>query len=142
MRVKSLFAIAFAFSLLCPTNVSAQARNPFQPPAPGSGLSKEEVQRIVAEEASKKNGAVPDGLPVSGVPVGPGMIPPQLGIPSISSAPVEAEVSRVDKFFEEGGIFVGCVGSKPMFSTKTGKRVYFSTRDIRKSNEARHFVNC
>ena len=149
--MKSHLTVLLLASLSLSTAAAAQTRNPFQPAAPGSGLSKAEVQRIVAEEAAKKNGAAapggagtPSGSPVApgtgAIPSQPGGIAPPAAM--ISSEPAVPEESAVDKFFEAGGIFVGCVGSKPMFATKGGKRVYFTSKDLRKSNEARHLVRC
>lgn len=149
MPRKSHFT-ALALVALSLSSVAAAQSNPFQPPAAGGGLSKAEVQRIAAEEAKKNAAGAADPNAPSGSPVAPGTgsIPSQpmgpAGAPAgmISGPPAEPQISAVDKFFEAGGVFVGCVGSKPMFATKGGKRAYFTSKDLRKSNEARHLVRC
>jgi hypothetical protein len=141
--------------------------NPFVPPQ--SGMSRAQIEQIVRQEVERAkvqqaksgtpgNPAVP-GSPggqtnpansqakgVNGLPQQQGGTPnanvasnaPQGG-GSSAAAPV---VDPVADLLKEGGVFVGCVGGTPVFKDKVGRRAYFTSKELRESNEARRFTRC
>lgn len=48
----------------------------------------------------------------------------------------------VAKVVADGGGFVGCVGSTPVFKDKDGRRAYFTSKELKLSNVARRYARC
>lgn len=132
--------------------------NPFMPPQ-GGGMSRSQIEQIVRQEVERAksqqartgvptlpNGQKPGG--VNGLPSQPGggggvntasQAPQGGSSPASPAAPV---VDPVADLLKEGGVFVGCVGGTPVFKDKVGRRAYFTTKELRESNEARRFTRC
>lgn len=140
--------------------------NPFVPPQAGVSraqieqIVRQEVERARAQQGGKSGTSSPQPSGNPGTPSGPGNPNPtnpavnglpqqQGGTPSANTAArgtagaAAAEASDpVADILKEGGIFVGCVGGTPVFKDKIGRRAYFTTKELRESNEARRFARC
>ena len=155
--------------LLASTPAMAQ-RNPFVPPA-GGGMSKAQMQALVKAEvarqaaaaqggtaagggiAAQMKGAKP-GLPGAGAAAAVGALPSQTGgaptgvsTASGKNAPAGALAGGVNddpvsKLLEGGGQFVGCVSSTPVFKDKDGRRAYFTSKELKASDEAKRIARC
>lgn len=132
---------------------SAQS-NPFVPPQ--SGLSRAQIQELVRQEVERvkvsqpKPEIGPDGKPLpnanvqskmNNLPTQPGGVPAANTAGGPQGQPA-AVVDVVADLIKEGGIFVGCVDRTPVFKDKSGRRAYFTTKELRESNEARRFTRC
>ena len=163
-------SLVAASVLVCSPVIAAAQSNPFVPPARGSGLSREEVAEIVRREAAKNgqanqkpatpaNGAPagtanipsqPGGAAAPGAPGAPGGSPVGPGVPTppvnangqMTAMPVVVDADPIAELLASGGSFVGCVGNTPVFKDKVGRRAYFTTKELRKSNEARRYTRC
>lgn len=158
----AIICSAGALALFAAGQAGAQG-NPFLPPQ--SGMSRSQIQEIVRQEVIRaKAGQVqtpgtpsPAGAP--GAPGGgvqsqmrqdPGVaaLPGQTGGggPVNTASGGGASAAKADDpvadLLTDGGIFVGCVGGTPVFKDRTGRRAYFTTRELRESNEARRFTRC
>ncbi len=146
-----IVAICSAIALGAVSAPAAYAQsNPFLPPQ--QGLSRVQIQEIVKQEVERAraesgakgadaNAAKPGapGAPnVNGQPQQAGGVAPGAA-PATPSAPAPDPVADLLK---EGGSFVGCVSSTPIFKDKMGRRAYFTTKELRESNEARRFARC
>lgn len=131
--------------------------NPFVPPQ--AGMSRTQIEQIVRQEVDRARAqakAAGTDTPTTGP--GPngakgdvGKLPQQQGgNPSANTAsgggssggPATPAVDPVADLLKDGGIFVGCVGGTPVFKDKIGRRAYFTTKELRESNEARRFTRC
>lgn len=145
-----IVAICSAIALGAVSAPAAHAQsNPFLPPQ--QSLSRVQIQEIVKQEVERAraesgakgadaNAAKPgaSGTPnVNGQPQQPGAAPG--GAPAAPSAPAPDAVADLLK---EGGSFIGCVNNTPIFKDKMGRRAYFTTKELRESNEARRFARC
>ena len=145
-------SISLASLLLSPAIVSAQS-NPFAPRA-NSGLTKAEVEAIArkaAEDRAKQSAesgnpspapATPDqGNPAAGLPSQPGV---PSGSPVGPGAPMgpQQELDPIAALMAEDGVFVGCVRNVPIFKDKMGRRIYFTTKELKDSMAARRFARC
>ena len=152
---------ALALSAFMAPTASAQS-NPFMPPQ--QGMSRAQIQEIVRAEVERtraqQTAQQKDGKPP--VPGQPGATPQinggvgglpqqQGGQPSASTAangngspakPAEAAPDPVAELMKDGGTFVGCVSGTPIFKDQTGRRAYFTTKELRESNAARRFTRC
>lgn len=132
--------------------------NPFVPPQ--AGMSRTQIEQIVRQEVERaraQQGGKP-GSPSPQNPAGPGNpnlprsdvngLPQQQGgNPSANTAaqgagPQTPASDPVADLLKDGGVFVGCVGGTPVFKDKIGRRAYFTTKELRESNEARRFTRC
>lgn len=152
-------------SALLPGAASAQRTqsNPFMPPS--AGVSRDQVQAIIRQEIERSRGGSAGSSTPTRQPGGPGLPPgggvqsqlrpgapgvsglPQQpgGVPSASTAsgqPAARAADPVADMLKDGGIFVGCVGGTPVFKDRIGRRAYFTTKELRESNEARRFTRC
>jgi hypothetical protein len=143
-------------ALLSPP-VAAQ-NNPFVRPQ-SSGLSKAQIEQLVRQqvEASvRQNRSTTSPSPVgpNGQPQArPDNLPQQQGgQPQANTAsrapqggssgsPSSAD-DPIANLLKDGGVFVGCVSGTPIFKDKIGRRAYFTTKELRESNEARRFARC
>jgi hypothetical protein len=129
--------------------------NPFVPPK--SSVSKAEIEAMIRQEmlkqaASQKGAPSAPGVEgqmkdqgVMNAPQGKG------GTPSASTASKENGKSDVPDInapdavadlLKDGGSFVGCVEGTPIFKDRIGRRAYFTTKELRESNEARRYARC
>lgn len=128
--------------------------NPFVPPK--SSVSQAEIQAMIRQEmqkqASSQKSSAPVGVEgqmkdpgVANLPQGKG------GNPSASTASKENGKSDVPDInapdpvadlLKDGGSFVGCVEGTPIFKDRIGRRAYFTTKELRESNEARRYARC
>jgi len=144
-----------------PSAVMAQS-NPFLPPSAG-GISRQQVEEIVRREVRSAvetsavsqtpampgapGAGVPSGMPVApgataGLPSQPGAALAQPNVTGGAMAPAEAPGDPVSDLLKDGGSFVGCVGATPIFKDAVGRRVYFTSKELRNSHEARRFARC
>lgn len=127
------------------TSSAMAQNNPFVPPQ--SGMSRAQIEQIVRQEVER---AKQQGGPSSANPNTPGVPPPANGnnntpatTPAAAPAkPAEPTVDAVAELMKAGGVFIGCVGGTPVFKDKIGRRAYFTTKELRESNEARRFTRC
>lgn len=91
-------------------------------------------------------GSAPGGMPggPKGSPVGPGSaVPPQLTANGqVGPTSVGMTDDVVATLLSDGGSFVGCAGSTPIFNDKGGRRAYFTSKELRNSHVARRFARC
>lgn len=152
--------IAFAtLSMLMLSDVAIAQENPFAPKQQ-SGLTRAQIEQIArqeyeAQEAQRQQQS-PESPPV-GAPVAPGTegIPSQ---PGANGAPggspvagaagaagvtavVEAE-DPVAALISDGGSFVGCVRSVPIFRDSVGRRIYFTTKELKNSEATKRYARC
>jgi hypothetical protein len=152
----SICSAALLGALLAPAALAQS--NPFVPPQAG-GMSRAQIEQIVRSEVERaKMQAGRTGVPtLPGTPQNKGVntLPTQQGgtpnagvasnapqggsAPSSPAAPV---VDPVADLLKDGGVFVGCVGGTPVFKDRVGRRAYFTTKELRESNEARRFTRC
>ena len=164
-------SVVAASVLVCSPVIAAAQTNPFVPPTRGAGLSREEVAEIVRREAERNRSAQPQtqtgsptnppgsvsdipsppGAPGAGAPGAPGgsplagagsPIPPVNASGQMNSIPVEVPTDPIAELLANGGNFVGCVGNTPVFKDSAGGRAYFTTKERRKSHEARRYARC
>ena len=137
--------------------------NPFVPPQ--SGMSRAQIEQIVRQEVERaKVQQARTGVPTaSGNPSNPNAPRPNGGVNNLPqqqgggggvntasqapqgtapASPAAPVVDPVADLLKEGGVFVGCVGGTPVFKDKVGRRAYFTTKELRESNEARRFTRC
>lgn len=150
----SICSAAMLGALLCP---AASAQNPFVRPQ-ASGLTKAQIEQIIRQEVQSSVHQQRSGTPTSptgpnGQPVRPDSLNQQKGgVPeanTASRAPQQGAAGAttaaddpVAALLKEGGVFVGCVSGTPIFKDKIGRRAYFTTKELRESNEARRFTRC
>lgn len=158
LRVKTLIACSVAIGVAFSAAPAMAQSNPFMPPQ--AGMTRDQIQSIVRQEIEKakaaqplptKDGKTPGPNGPNGQPtVGPngqpvksqiaGVTPPGAPGGAPGSAPVI--VDPVAELLKEGGSFVGCVAGTPVFKDKIGRRAYFTTKELRESNDARRFTRC
>ena len=139
-----------------PVALAAQS-NPFAPPQRGGGLTREQIQKIAQEEAQKaastQTPAGEEGSPPlpaqAGTPNPAAGVPSQNGAPSGSPVgpggmmvPSSASSDPIAELVSNGGSFMGCIGSTPVFKDKVGRRAYFTSKELKESNEARRHIRC
>lgn len=145
----------FSAGVIAATAAPALAQNnPFLPPS--GGLSKAQIEEIVRKEIVKSGPSTP-GLPGAPGATGPGGVQGQMkgvgNLPTQQGGAPNANVASnmpqgpapedvVSKLLTDGGNFVGCVGSTPVFKDKAGRRAYFTSQELRDSNEARRYARC
>lgn len=129
--------------------------NPFVPPQ--AGISRTQIEQIVRQEVERArlqsgktatpavpggtNPATP-GTPATKAAVD-GTAQQKDGKPIASTASTAPQGDDVvADLLKEGGMFVGCVGGTPVFKDKIGRRAYFTTKELRESNEARRYTRC
>lgn len=122
-------------------------------------MSRAQIQEIVRQEvdrakasASKTEASAIPGAPGSppagtGAAVGklgtqPGGTPNANVASTAPQGPATPASDAVADLVKDGGIFVGCVGGTPVFKDKSGRRAYFTSKELRESNEARRFTRC
>ena len=160
-RVKTLIACSAAIAAAFSAQPALAQSNPFMPPQ--AGMSRDQIQAIVRQEIEKARASQPlptkDGKPAG--PAGPNgqpavspngqpvksSIPGASGTPGTPGAPgapgaAPAVVDPVAELLKQGGTFVGCVAGTPVFKDKIGRRAYFTTKELRESNDARRFTRC
>ena len=126
--------------------------NPFVPPQ--ASISKAQIEQMVRQEVERTRvqggktgapGANPSGVnpsdptvrnAVGGAPQQPG------GTPVANTAAAPEGPDPVAELLKDSGMFVGCVSGTPVFKDKLGRRAYFTTKELRESNEARRFARC
>lgn len=143
--------LIFALMLGAPASSFAQ-ENPFAPPPPRGGLSRAEIAEIARNEArsqAEKEAATPDAATPAPTPA-PAPAPVQAGTPN--GSPVDGNgalipvapviLDPVEQLISDGGVFVGCIGDTPVFKDKFGRRTYFTSKELKESNEARRYIRC
>ena len=153
MKARIVFT---ALSLLMISDVAAAQENPFAPRSNG-GLTRAQIEQIARQEyqAQEAQRQSQNPTPAEGsadAPVAPGAtdgIPSQAGAPSGSpvaggsgvTAVVEAE-DPVAALIADGGAFVGCARNVPIFRDKVGRRIYFTTKELKASEATRRYARC
>lgn len=157
MKARIVFT---ALSLLMISDVAAAQENPFAPRSNG-GLTRAQIEQIARQEyqAQEAQRQAQNPMPAEGspdAPVAPGApatstdgIPSQAGAPSGSpvaggsgvTAVVEAE-DPVAALIADGGAFVGCARNVPIFRDKVGRRIYFTTKELKASEATRRYARC
>lgn len=157
MKRSMVLVAASMVSLLALSDVAAAQSNPFVPQNQG-GLTRRQVEEIVrqqqAEQAAQpavQQPATPgapgtpqpatDGLPSEGNGVPGGS--PVAGAPGAAgvTAVVAAE-DPVAALISEGGSFVGCVRNVPIFRDNVGRRIYFTTKELKESDAIKRYARC
>lgn len=147
MRIVSICS-AIALGAVSAPAAYAQS-NPFLPPQ--QSLSRVQIQEIVKQEVERaraengtKGTSDPLGAPKPGASGTPNVNnqPQQAAGPSGAPAPATPAPDAVADLLKEGGSFIGCVNNTPIFKDKMGRRAYFTTKELRESNEARRFARC
>jgi len=159
MKRSLVLVAASMVSLLALTDVAAAQSNPFVPQNQG-GLTRRQVEEIVrqqqAEQAAQPSAQQPatpgapgspqtatDGIPAQpngtpgGSPVAGAGVPGAAGVTAVVAAedPVAALIS-------EGGSFVGCVRNVPIFRDSVGRRIYFTTSELKASDAIKRYARC
>lgn len=170
VRIYALTGGGLVAALLLSTTPVVAQQNPFVPPSSG-GLSKAQVQAIIRAEVARQatqGGATAQGgpagveatmkggkpaLPGSGAAAAVGALPSQgggapTGVSTATTAPggkggldVDAN-DPVSQLISDGGQFVGCVSATPVFKDKDGRRAYFTSKELKASNEAKRIARC
>lgn len=160
MRRSLVFTAFSALSLLAVTGPATAQSNPFVPKSSG-GLTKEQVEEIVRKEAAA-NAARQNNTPSDpNAPAGPTANSPQSpteGLPTQAGAPngspvagtpgaagVTAVVSAEDPvaaLIADGGSFVGCVRAVPIFRDSVGRRIYFTSKELKASDAIKRYARC
>lgn len=155
MKARIVFT---ALSLMMVSDVAVAQENPFAPRSNG-GLTRAQIEQIARQEYQEQqaqreaqNPAPAEGAP--GTPAAPGApgtdaIPSQPGAPAGSpiaggagvTAVVEAE-DPVAALISDGGAFVGCARNVPIFRDKVGRRIYFTTKELKDSEATRRYARC
>lgn len=159
--MKRINVVLAALALL-PASQAMSQSNPFRPPAAGGGMSKAQIQEMVAQELARQQGG---GRSPQGGPSGGGLNS-QLRDPGVNGLPSQrggrpvantaggggragmgsgggaSAPDPVADVLSDGGQFVGCVSSTPVFKDKVGRRVYFTSKELRESNAARRYAHC
>lgn len=165
MKARIVFT---ALSLMMVSDVAVAQSNPFAPRSNG-GLTRAQIEQIArqeyqAQQAQRESEAPPpvEGAPgAPGTPAAPGApvpatgtIPSQPGGPSGSpiagsavsgAAGVTAVVEAGDPvaaLISDGGAFVGCARNVPIFRDKVGRRIYFTTKELKASEATRRYARC
>ena len=153
MKARIVFT---ALSLLMMSDVAVAQENPFAPKSNG-GLTRAQIEQIARQEyqAQEAQRQSQNPTPAEGsadAPVAPGAtdgIPSQAGAPSGSpvagGAGVTAVVAAEDPvaaLIGEGGAFVGCARNVPIFRDKVGRRIYFTTKELKASEATRRYARC
>ncbi len=110
-----------------PSSPAGPSGSPAVPPGAANG-----VTGIPSQGAGP---GAPSGNPVQGMAGGQVSGGQMVPSSAMSEDPVE-------QLLAEGGSFIGCVGSTPVFADKVGRRAYFTTKELRNSHEARRFARC
>lgn len=155
--MKTVFACSAALVVAFMATPALAQSNPFMPPQ--AGMTREQIQAIVRKEIDDARKLQPT-TPTKGPPViGPdgkaiksavdNTRPQGAGVPVANTAaggtpgaPAAPVSDPVADLLKEGGSFVGCVGGTPVFKDKIGRRAYFTSKELRESNEARRFARC
>lgn len=146
-----IVAICSAIALGAVSAPAAYAQsNPFLPPQQGLSrvqiqeIVKQEVERARAESGAKGAAETPGtpGAPKPGASGAPSNLPQQAGGAPANAGPATPAPDAVADLLKEGGSFIGCVSNTPIFKDKMGRRAYFTTKELRESNEARRFARC
>lgn len=170
MRIYALTGGGLVAALFLSATPAAAQQNPFVPPSSG-GMSKAQVQAIIRAEVARQaaqGGAptqgAPDGgvasqmkggkpaLPGSGAAAAVGALPSQgggapTGVSTATTAPggkggLGGSDDPVSQLLSDGGSFVGCVSATPVFKDKDGRRAYFTSKELKASNEAKRIARC
>lgn len=152
--MKTLFACSAALVVAFTATPALAQSNPFMPPQ--AGMSRDQIQSIVRQEIEKARASQP-ATPTRNSTGGPATSPsvasavantaqqpgatPSANTAS-NAAPATPAVDPIGELLKDGGVFVGCVGGTPVFKDKIGRRAYFTTKELRESNEARRFARC
>lgn len=140
--MKSL-GIIFVLAIASVPIASHAQSNPFAPPArttpppPPAPAPASEPDDAAVQEIPSQPGT-PSGSPVNGNPAA--------GLPTgndgtfIPQEPVI--VDPIAELIADEGVFVGCIGNTPVFKDKFGRRAYFTSKEMKESNEARRFTRC
>ena len=157
MKARIVFT---ALSLMVMSDVAVAQENPFAPRSNG-GLTRAQIEQIARQEYQQQEAqreaqgpASPTGAPDA--PVAPGTpategIPSQAGAPSGSpvagvvgaGAAVIVEVEDpVALLITDGGAFVGCARNVPIFRDEVGRRIYFTTKELKNSEATRRYARC
>lgn len=149
MKRSYFIGIAALAPLALISGAAMAQSNPFAPQNNG-GLTKQQVEEIARNAAAQANaqnaGNPAPGSPTAGVPDQPGN--PASGLPNgspVGSAggTVATEIiDPVSQLMSEEGVFVGCVRNTPIFKDKFGRRVYFTTKELKNSEAAKRFTRC
>lgn len=149
-----MLAICSAVALGAFVAPSAMAQsNPFVPPQ-SAGMSKAQIEELVRQTVASSAKQQParsnsDGSAgvtsqmkdgVRGLPTQQGGVPNANVASNMPQGPAAAD--PVADLLKDGGSFIGCVGGTPIFKDKIGRRAYFTTKELRESNEARRFTRC
>jgi hypothetical protein len=140
--VKKFVFCSAAFIGVAFSSAAIAQNNPFVPPQPS--MSRAQIEQIVRQEVAKQQ---PAGNPGAkpGAPGAPANAQAGNGAANNPAAPQKPEAPAIDpvaELLKDGGIFVGCVSGTPVFKDKAGRRAYFTTKELRESNEARRFARC
>jgi len=154
----SICSAAVLGALLAPAALAQS--NPFMPPQQ-AGMSKAQIEQLVrqqVEQSVRQQATRTPTTPTVG-PNGQPQVRPD-GLPQQTGGQPRANVASnatqgggtsggaaqaddpVAVLLKEGGLFVGCVGGTPIFKDKIGRRAYFTTKELRESNEARRLTRC
>ena len=155
MKRSLVLVAASMVSLLALTDVAAAQSNPFVPQNQG-GLTRRQVEEIVrqqqAEQAAQPQAQQPGQAPGDPQPATDGIPAQQNGVPGGSpvagaagAAGVTAVIAAEDPvavLISEGGSFVGCVRSVPIFRDSVGRRIYFTTKELKASDAIKRYARC
>lgn len=145
---RAFIAGSASLLLLLPVMASAQS-NPFAPRSSGSGLTKAEVEEIARQAAEDRASqpAAPGAPGAPGAPAGN----PAAGLPSQAGAPggspvggnfEPVELDPVAALMSDNGMFVGCVRNVPIFRDKMGRRIYFTSSELKESDAVKRYARC
>jgi hypothetical protein len=170
VRIHTLTGGGLVSALLLAAAPAAAQQNPFVPPSTG-GMSKAQVQAIIRSEIARQagqGGAAAQGIPPAGgvasqmkggKPPLPGssaaaaingLSTQQGGAPTGVSTAADGRGGKgkgdpndpISQLVEDGGQFVGCVSATPVFKDKDGRRAYFTSKELKASNEAKRIARC
>jgi len=143
MRRSYFIGIAALAPLALFSGAAMAQSNPFAPQNNG-GLTKQQVEEIARNAAAQQNAQ--NAAPTAGVPDQPGN--PAAGLPNGSPIGPSTEtvaieiIDPVSQLMSEEGVFVGCVRNTPIFKDKFGRRIYFTTQELKDSDAAKRFTRC
>ncbi|MFZ3481736.1 hypothetical protein [Sphingomonas sp. 3-13AW] len=167
MRTYALTGGGLVAALFLSATPAAAQQNPFVPPSSG-GLSKAQVQAIIRAEVARQAAqggatsqqnnadgsvtahmkgpkpplAASGGSAVDGVPTQNGGVPTGVSTAAGGKPGDMGGNDPVSALLSAGGEFVGCVSATPVFKDKEGRRAYFTSKELKASNEAKRIARC
>jgi len=172
VRIHTLAGGGLLLGLLLSSTTASAGQNPFVAPSgniskaqvqaiiraeiarqaaqAGGAASAQQTAPVQGGVASQMRGARP-ALPGSGAAAAIGSLPSQGGgAPTgVSTASGDGKGAAsgnpndpVSVLIAGGGQFVGCVSATPVFKDKDGRRAYFTSKELKTSNEARRIARC